>query len=103
MARTVGAQRLERALANERLAQSQPAWHIFHLDEVKAVEASEIMDRDDVRMDQIRGCPRLGPELVANSRLFDVKGRVHDLESAVAPEPEMPRFVDPGHRAATDE
>ena len=103
LASIVGTQRLERALAHQRFTQGQPARNVLHLDEMKSVQTSEIMDRDDVRVDQVRGGPRLGPELLANSRLFDIQRRVHDLERAVPPELEMPRLVNPGHRSPADD
>ncbi len=65
-----GTQRLERALPHQRFTQRQPARHVFHLDEMKPVQTAEVMNRHDMRVNQVRRGPRLGPELFPNPRLF---------------------------------
>ena len=92
-----GAEGLEWSLADQRFPQGEPAWHIFHFNVMKAVQASQVMNGHDMRVDQVGGRSGLGPELLTDSRLFKVERRIHDLQRAVAAQSQVTRFVDAGH------
>ena len=57
-------QRLDGALPNEDLLQADGTRDVLHLDVMMAPVAPHVMDRDHVRVDQIGGGSRLGPELL---------------------------------------
>ena len=59
-----------------------PARDVLHLDEVIAPVAPQVVDRHDVRVDQVGDRPGLGPELLADLRLPGDQARVHHLDGA---------------------
>ncbi len=79
-----GAHRIERAVANDRLAKAHPAGDVFHLDIMQPAIAAQVMDRDDVRVDEIRDSPRLGPESLSELRLPFNEPRVDHFDCAVS-------------------
>ena len=68
-ARVAARGRIERTFVDQGIAQRPPARDVFHLDEMMAVRAPQVVDRHDVGMQQVRRRAGLGPELLANPRL----------------------------------
>ena len=94
-----GPARLEGALAYQGFAQREPARDILHLDEVEAFDAAEVVDRDDVRVEQVGGRSGLGPELLADLRLLHNQPGIHHFQGTVTSQTQMPGLENTGHRA----
>ena len=65
--------------------------------------AAQVMDRDDVRVNEIRDGPRLGPESLSQLRLAHDETRVDHFDRAISMQTQMRGSVDAPHRAPTDE
>ena len=66
----------------------------------KTLHAAQIVDRDYVRMQQVCGRSRLGPELFPKPRLTRDQSRIHDLEGARPSQAQVLCLEHPSHRAA---
>jgi hypothetical protein len=97
------ADRVERAILDERLLEADPARDVLHLDEVVIAIRTQVMDGHHVGMDQIRDHASLGPELLANLRLAGHETRIEDLDGARPAKELVFGLIDPGHRAVTDD
>ena len=73
-----------------------------HVDEQRAVDLPEVVDRDDVRLGQLRGQRRLAAEAGLELRVARERGG-QPLERDRAPAPGVPRAVDLAHAAPADE
>ena len=76
-----GAGRFERTLANQGLPQGLAPGDILHLDEMVAVDASQVVDRHDVRMEQVGSRTGLRPELLSVRRVLTDLIGIQDLQA----------------------
>ena len=97
-----GADRLERAVLDQRLLEADAPGDILHLDKVVVPIRAQVVDRHDVRVHQIGDHPGLGPELLADLRLAGDQARVEHLDRARSAEELVLGLVDPGHRAVAE-
>ena len=88
--------RVQRALPLEQEGAQRSPLHQLHHDDLTAADLTGLVDRDDVRMVQRRGCPRFAVKALQRVRLL-IQAIAEDLDRHLPAEARVPSSKDVAH------